>query len=365
MICKSCGYEIKKSYKFCVGCGAKVNSNLTNSDDAFTQSNNENVDAESTGKKKTFEWSMKFGEINMDDVEDEEVLSALKKSLKLAKAKKFEDAVSALPAIDFEYSFSNLDLDASDYFAETEGISFRLESSNSNHTLQVGVSGGKLYLSVTVVFDIPVKDGVSLYELNEWLGNNGGYAAGFASGGWSYNGDEGGDMLSIDPISNNSSREVTLEAAIKWGYSNDDVEIESLPSEFAEAKKLWATKKSKNIMKAGELISPFIVCVFVEGNCDGKLSELFSQSMYEIEADNVFVYGIDFSDSNLPKVKASARFSGIKSNGLLNKNRLDTWQDDNGYLDACISFEWRIDGVDDDLDLRSWNHTGLSLLLVD
>ena len=87
--------------------------------------------------------------------------------------------------------------------------------------------------------------------------------------------------------------------------------------------------------------------------------------MDEIEADYVIVYGLDFSESNLPKVKVSAKFSGIKSNGLLDKNRLDTWQDDNGYLDSCISFEWRIDEVDDDLDLRSWNHTGLSLLLVD
>ena len=141
---------------------------------------------------------MKLGEINMDDVEDEEVLSALKKSLKLAKAKKFEDAVNALPPIDFEYSFSNLDSDASDYFAETEGISFGLDLSNSEHTIRVGVSDGKLNLSVTVVFDIPVKDGVDLDELNEWLGDNGGYAAGFASGGWSYNGDEGGHMQIVE-----------------------------------------------------------------------------------------------------------------------------------------------------------------------
>ena len=154
--------------------------------------------SENSASTKSFEWSMKLGEINMDDVEDEEVLSALKNSFKLAKAKKFEDAVNALPPIDFEYSFGNLDSDASDYFAETEGISFGLDLSNSEHTIQVAVSGGKLNLSVTVVFDIPVKDGVNLDELNEWLGENGGYAAGFASGGWSYNGDEGGHMQMVE-----------------------------------------------------------------------------------------------------------------------------------------------------------------------
>ena len=479
--------------------------------DDVASSDTQNDDTESTGSIKTFEWSMKLGEINMDDVEDEEVLSALKNSLKLAKAKKFDDAVNALPPINFEYSFSNLDSDASDYFAETESISFGLDPSNSKHTIQVGVSGGKLNLSVTVVFDIPVKDGINLDELNEWLGENGGYAAGFASCGWSYNGDEGGHMRSIlteletpsqldfvdkitcrycvdlgryffssknardkffkkpefifdfqptnvddknglvrifgstnfEPIFENnlpkfdvtllekdddndcgiivsveiemsfalrieveefrdwvessestwrysgriecvgedgldtsdreeyefdwlneSSPKVTMEAVINWGYSNDDIDVENLPTEFIDAKKLWATKKPSNIKKAGELIAPFIACIFIESNCDGDLSELFSQSMDEIEADYVNVYGLDFSESNLPKVKVSARFSGISSNGLLDKKRLDVWQDENGFLDSCISFEWRLEGVDEELDLRSWNHTGLSFLLV-
>lgn len=328
-------------------------------------SNDRKGDAMNNGSMKTFEWSMRLGEVSMIGVEDVEVLSALKKSLKLAKADKFDDAVNALPPINFEYNFTNLDSDASEYFAETDGISFALDPSNSKHIIQVGVYGGKLKLSVSVVFDIHLKDGVNLDELNEWLGENGGYAAGFVSGGWSYNADEGGDMRSVDPRSDNSSPEVTLEAAIKWGYSNDDIKIENLPPEFFRAKKLWATKKSKNIAKAGELISPFIVCIFVEGNCEGNLSELFSQGLGEIEADSVFVYGVDFGNSNLPKVKASARFSGIKSNGVLNKKRFDTWQAENGFLDTCISFEWRIHGVDEDLDLYSWNHSGLTLSLLE
>ena len=155
-----------------------------------------------------------------------------------------------------------------------------------------------------------------------------------------------------------------MEAVINWGYSNDDIELENLPNEFIQAKKLWATKKSANIKKAGELIAPFIACIFIESNSAGDLSELFSQNMDEIEADYISVYGLDFSELNLPKVKVSARFSGISSNGLLDKNRLDVWQDENGYLDSCISFEWRLESLDEELDLRSWNHTGLSFLLV-
>jgi hypothetical protein len=318
-----------------------------------------------SGSTMSFEWRMDNGEINMNDVEDDDVRAALKSALKLAKAKKFEEAVRALPSMDFEYNFSNLDSDASEYFAETDGISFQLDLSDPKHIIQVGVSGNKLNLSVTVLFDVPVKAGLNVDDLNGWLADNGGYAAGFAAGGWSYNGDEGGHMRNIDNIKNNEPAFVTMEANIKWGYSNDDVNIDNLPTAFVQAKKLWATKKAENIKKAGDLIVPFIACIFVEGNCDGQLSELFLQSMDEIEADSISVFGLDFSESNLPKLKISAKFSNLKSNGLLDKNRLDAWQDDNGYLDSCISFEWRIDGVDEDLDLRSWNHAGLSFLLVD
>ena len=156
-----------------------------------------------------------------------------------------------------------------------------------------------------------------------------------------------------------------LEAAIKWGYCNDDVDTKLLPAAFNEARKLWATKHQDNLEKAFELISPFIACVFVEGNTDGDLTELFDQNMDEIEASRVVVYGLDFSESNLPKVMASARFLHVSTNGVLDKDRLEEWQEENSFLDSCISFEWRIDGLDDDLDLRSWNHSGLSLSLVE
>ena len=156
-----------------------------------------------------------------------------------------------------------------------------------------------------------------------------------------------------------------FEAAIKWGYCNDDVDTKLLPAAFNEAKKLWATKHQDNLEKAFELISPFIACVFLEGNADGELTELFAQNIDEIEANSVVVYGLDFSESNLPKVKASARFLHVSTNGVLDKDRLEEWQEENSFLDNCVSFEWRIDGLDDDLDLRSWNHSGLSLLLVE
>jgi hypothetical protein len=159
-----------------------------------------------SGSTMSFEWRMDNGEINMNDVEDDDVRAALKSALKLAKAKKFEEAVRALPSMDFEYNFSNLDSDASEYFAETDGISFQLDPSDPKHIIQVGVSGNKLNLSVTVLFDVPVKAGLNADELNGWLGDNGGYAAGFATGGWSYNGDEGGHMLSIEYVSEISSQ---------------------------------------------------------------------------------------------------------------------------------------------------------------
>ena len=157
---------------------------------------------------------------------------------------------------------------------------------------------------------------------------------------------------------------VTLEAEIKWGFSNDDVEFESLPADFVEAKSLWETRKPESLQKVCDLIAPFIKCVFIAGNCDGDLSELFDQNLDEIEADSITVHGVDFSDSNLPKVRASARFSGIRARSLLDNQKLQTWQDENGYLDNGVSFEWQIDGLDDDLDLYSWNHSGLSMSVL-
>ena len=39
MLCKSCGNKLKENHKFCGGCGAKVDSNLTNSIDSSSDSN--------------------------------------------------------------------------------------------------------------------------------------------------------------------------------------------------------------------------------------------------------------------------------------------------------------------------------------
>lgn len=78
---------------------------------------------------------------------------------------------------------------------------------------------------------------------------------------------------------------------------------------------------------------------FLGSNCDGDLSELFESDMEELEATSVLVYGVDFNDSNLPKVKASAVVENVNTKGKLNERRLDKWQDESGYLDTCISFE--------------------------
>jgi hypothetical protein len=104
-------------------------------------------------------------------------------------------------------------------------------------------------------------------------------------------------------------------------------------------------------MRAGELIAPYVTCLFIGSNCDGDLSKLFISDMYELEASSVRIYGLDFADSNLPKVKASVVFENINTQEKLTKKRLDEWQEENGYLDNCISFEWRIPDVDEDLDL--------------
>lgn len=179
----------------------------------------------------------------------------------------------------------------------------------------------------------------------------------------------GNDLMNTEQSEESAdevSTGVTLEATITWGYSNVDVKVRVLPSEFEEAKLLCATKKHSDALVAGVLIAGYLKCTFHGARFGGSLSDLFDQEMDEIVADRLTVYGVDFADSNLPKVSVLARFKGIKTKGILNKQLFEEWQEKNGRLDQCISFEWYdMDGLEEDLDLRSWSNSGLSLTLLE
>lgn len=144
-----------------------------------------------------FEWKMENGMVDLDSIESPDVRAALEKVRKLASAKEYDEAVAALPKMEFEFNTENLDLDPSSYLSEGADVAFPLDPNNPHHSIEVDLHDGNLVITVTVVFDLPVKLGIDPTEANEWLMENGGYAAGYASGGWGYSGDEGGHLLCI------------------------------------------------------------------------------------------------------------------------------------------------------------------------
>lgn len=63
-----------------------------------------------------------------------------------------------------------------------------------------------------------------------------------------------------------------MKAVINWDYSNVDIKLQNILIEFIKAKN-YERKKPASIIKVGELIAPFIACIFIESNCDRDLSK--------------------------------------------------------------------------------------------
>ena len=52
-------------------------------------------------------------------------------------------------------------------------------------------------LTVILIFEMSLVAGVSADELDEWLSDNGGWAAASAAGQWQYSEDDGGSFASV------------------------------------------------------------------------------------------------------------------------------------------------------------------------
>lgn len=142
------------------------------------------------------EWSIKRAAINVEEIEDEETRSAINSVIQLCKEEKYEEAVGMLPEINFEFDSGSMDSSPDAYLAE--GVdSFVVDPSNPRHSLRVGVDGDRLILSIAVIFEMSLVAGVTADELDEWLTDNGGWAAATAAGQWQYSEDDGGSFASF------------------------------------------------------------------------------------------------------------------------------------------------------------------------
>jgi hypothetical protein len=162
------------------------------------------------------EWSIKRAAINVEEIEDEETRSAINSVIQLCKEEKYEEAVGMLPEINFEFDSGNMDSSPDAYLAK--GVdSFVVDPSNPRHSLRVILDGDKLILSIAVIFEMSLVAGVTADELNEWLNENGGWAAATASGLWNYLEDEGGSFATVNAVSTGNSNLVSCKYCIDLG----------------------------------------------------------------------------------------------------------------------------------------------------
>lgn len=142
--------------------------------------------------KAKMKWSIKRAAINLNDIEDEDTKAALSEVQQLVKKNKVDEAILRLPQIDFEFDAESMDTDPSDYFIKTN-YSFIVDRSNKNHQIRIGMDGKRIIISISVVFEVKIHDGISPADFDTWLSENGGWYAGYAAGQWSYTDDDGGE----------------------------------------------------------------------------------------------------------------------------------------------------------------------------
>lgn len=152
-------------------------------------------------------------------------------------------------------------------------------------------------------------------------------------------------------------------ATIKWATCGEDLDINQLPPQFVEAKRLGVSDDPKDIETACNLVAPFVKCSFVTDNVDGDLSEILTIED-EIYADEVILSGVDFSESDLPSIKAHGFFL-VESVGKFSKSKFTRWQEDNDMLDNGITFYWDFGNPESEHDLNLVIHSGLGVEVVD
>jgi len=146
-------------------------------------------------------------------------------------------------------------------------------------------------------------------------------------------------------------------AEIKWGVTETDLPISSLPPEFQIAKQLC----EKHDPAAFAIVRKFLGCSFNSSNIVGNLAEILNISE-QVESGDVQIYGLDFKSSNLPAVRATATFD-FQVVGDLTQQRLDLWEEQNEWLDNGISFYWNLPDQDDAFDPFFYSHQGSSFIM--
>jgi len=140
------------------------------------------------------EFQIKRGIIQPDS---EEISSLVNTLIELCDSGDAEEACRRLmPHMSFEFDPRNIDGDPEEFFSSMEGIYFDCDETNTS--LRVGTYDGRLLITAAVQFQVPVKSGFSKAELQEYVDENAGYAAGYIGGDWSYTETDGDNLWVVD-----------------------------------------------------------------------------------------------------------------------------------------------------------------------
>ena len=144
------------------------------------------------GDSGLFEFEIKRGVVDADGIEDEDIKELYNELKSLCVSGEHEKAVNLLlPALSFEFGPDELDDDPSEYLADLDYIEF--ECSTENSSLKIGFDD-ELVVTVNVQFEIPLVEGISTTDLQEYIVDSGGWAAASVSPGWGYTESDGDNL---------------------------------------------------------------------------------------------------------------------------------------------------------------------------
>ena len=150
-------------------------------------------DVETTdGDIGLFEFQIKRGLVDEDEIEDEDVQNLVDELKQLCEAENYEEAANLLLSnLSFEFGPDELDDDPERFFANTDYIEF--ECTSENTSVKIGYDDC-LIVTISVQFEIPLNGGISTAELAEYLPDSGAWASASASPGWGYAGSDGDNV---------------------------------------------------------------------------------------------------------------------------------------------------------------------------
>jgi transposase-like protein len=137
-----------------------------------------------TGTVGLFEFQIKSGVVYEQEIEDDDLIELIKSlRQKIANKNYIEASKDLINASAFEFDPGQLEGGPERFFACTDLIEF--PCSEENTSVKIGFDGG-LTVTYSVLFELPLKHGVTLEEVKEYLPESGAWAAAHVSPGWSY-----------------------------------------------------------------------------------------------------------------------------------------------------------------------------------